>query len=162
MAIGADTQQVLQNSRAKIFALLHKLEFEAAPSMLSTHEQIDLLTIKHYLNFKRAEVWLELQTELEREGVEPTEARGLHCAPGTHAHRSTRRSWCVRRRWRGPACGRCGRRRLTLCLARRTPICWPSAASMPRSASSTHARQHRCRVARVKVCDMHAAHAAAR
>ncbi|XP_071803414.1 cilia- and flagella-associated protein 69-like [Asterias amurensis] len=61
---------VCENMRAKVYALFCKIGFEDHPT-LSTPDQVTLCIIEKYLDFKQGEVWKEITSELEQEGVRP-------------------------------------------------------------------------------------------
>ncbi|XP_022085503.1 cilia- and flagella-associated protein 69-like [Acanthaster planci] len=61
---------VFENMRAKIYALFCKIGFDDHPS-LSTSDQVVVCIIEKYLDFKQGEVWKEVTSELEQEGVRP-------------------------------------------------------------------------------------------
>jgi len=61
---------VSENLRAKIFSMVSKLGFNNVPG-LSTTDYVTLSVIEKYLEFKTLEVWLEIRSELEQEGIHP-------------------------------------------------------------------------------------------
>ena len=64
---------VAENQRAKIFAIFCKIGFHAAVGhpKLTVEDHVTMTVIDHYLDFKMAEVWTEVQGELAAEGVKP-------------------------------------------------------------------------------------------
>ncbi|XP_072523947.1 cilia- and flagella-associated protein 69-like isoform X1 [Salminus brasiliensis] len=61
---------VSENFRSKIYALFLRLGFEDLPG-LTAEDYITLSIVSRYLDFKIGEVWGEISTELELEGVRP-------------------------------------------------------------------------------------------
>ncbi|XP_033127845.1 cilia- and flagella-associated protein 69-like [Anneissia japonica] len=61
---------VFENLRAKIYSLFCKIGFADLPG-LSVNDLVTLSIIEKYLELKSGEVWAEVLTELEQEGVRP-------------------------------------------------------------------------------------------
>lgn len=61
---------VSENMRAKLYALFCKIGFIDLPG-LTTEDHVTLTIIEHYLDFKLGEVWTEVITELQSEGLRP-------------------------------------------------------------------------------------------
>ncbi|KAK2187769.1 hypothetical protein NP493_155g04048 [Ridgeia piscesae] len=61
---------VSENMRAKIYAMFGKIGFVDLPG-LTTEDHVTLTIIEHYLDFKLGEVWTEVVSELEVQGVRP-------------------------------------------------------------------------------------------
>eukprot|EP00795_Rhopilema_esculentum_P014666 gene14666-5755_t len=59
---------VSENIRAKIYSMFCKLGFNNVPG-LHTSDYITLSIVERYLEFKTLEVWLEIRSELEQEGI---------------------------------------------------------------------------------------------
>ncbi|KAI8483595.1 Cilia and flagella associated protein 69 [Branchiostoma belcheri] len=64
---------VSENMRAKLYALFCKIGFNDLPGM-STEDYVTLAVIERYLDFKVGEVWKEIRSELDQEGIQPTTA----------------------------------------------------------------------------------------
>ena len=64
---------VAENQRAKIYAIFCKIGFHTAVgnAKLTVEDHVTMTIIDHYLDFKMAEVWTEVQGELTVEGVKP-------------------------------------------------------------------------------------------
>ncbi|XP_074048951.1 cilia- and flagella-associated protein 69 isoform X2 [Macrotis lagotis] len=65
--------EVSENIRAKIFAVLGKLDFENLPG-LSAEDFVTLCVIHRYLDFKTGEIWNEINEELKVERFRPISA----------------------------------------------------------------------------------------
>ena len=71
----------------------HLVGFEDHPT-LSTPDQVTLCIIEKYLDFKQGEVWKEITSELEQEGVRPVTPDQVRClvisfigrSPGSRGH----------------------------------------------------------------------------
>ncbi|XP_030849365.1 cilia- and flagella-associated protein 69 [Strongylocentrotus purpuratus] len=61
---------ISENMRAKIYALFCKIGSED-PKGLSTEEQVTLVIIRRFLDFKEGEIWVEITSELEQENLRP-------------------------------------------------------------------------------------------
>ncbi|EPQ13894.1 Hypothetical protein D623_10033820 [Myotis brandtii] len=61
---------VAENIRAKIYAVLGKLDFENLPG-LSTEDFVTLCIIHRYLDFKIGEIWNEIYEEMKLENLKP-------------------------------------------------------------------------------------------
>ncbi|XP_022440972.1 cilia- and flagella-associated protein 69 [Delphinapterus leucas] len=61
---------VAENIRAKIYAVLGKLDFENLPG-LSTEDFVTLCIIHRYLDFKIGEIWSEIYEEIKLEKLRP-------------------------------------------------------------------------------------------
>ncbi|KAM5203489.1 metalloreductase STEAP2 isoform 2-T7 [Hipposideros larvatus] len=61
---------VAENIRAKIYAVLGKLDFENLPG-LSTEDFVTLCIIHRYLDFKIGEIWNEIYEEIKLESLRP-------------------------------------------------------------------------------------------
>ncbi|XP_070280313.1 cilia- and flagella-associated protein 69 isoform X2 [Myotis yumanensis] len=61
---------VAENIRAKIYAVLGKLDFENLPG-LSTEDFVTLCIIHRYLDFKIGEIWNEIYEEMKLENLRP-------------------------------------------------------------------------------------------
>uniref|UniRef100_A0A2K6EMU9 Cilia and flagella associated protein 69 n=1 Tax=Propithecus coquereli TaxID=379532 RepID=A0A2K6EMU9_PROCO len=61
---------VAENIRAKIYAVLDKLDFENLPG-LSTEDFVTLCIIHRYLDFKIGEIWNEIYEEIKLEKLRP-------------------------------------------------------------------------------------------
>eukprot|EP00047_Mylnosiga_fluctuans_P008885 m.9221 g.9221 ORF g.9221 m.9221 type:complete len:830 (-) comp2377_c0_seq2:738-3227(-) len=74
-AIGvASVDDVFENSRAKIYSLLNRMGLDSLASTLpSSRDRITLVAVCNYLRLKRGEVWIEIEQELQKEGVQPVE-----------------------------------------------------------------------------------------
>ncbi|XP_066210269.1 cilia- and flagella-associated protein 69 isoform X1 [Saccopteryx leptura] len=64
---------VAENIRAKIYAVLGKLDFENLPG-LSTEDFVTLCVIHRYLDFKVGEIWNEISEEIKLEKLKPVTA----------------------------------------------------------------------------------------
>ncbi|XP_043823288.1 cilia- and flagella-associated protein 69 isoform X2 [Dromiciops gliroides] len=65
--------EVSENIRAKIYAVLGKLDFENLPG-LSAEDFVTLCVIHRYLDFKTGEIWNEINEELKAERFRPISA----------------------------------------------------------------------------------------
>lgn len=74
---GVAIDEVFTNKRAKIFALLCRMDLDAVASGLARAEdRVTLVTVQSYLRLKRGEVWTEIEIMLESEKVQPVETDG--------------------------------------------------------------------------------------
>ncbi|XP_068942292.1 cilia- and flagella-associated protein 69 [Petaurus breviceps papuanus] len=65
--------EVSENIRAKIYAVLGKLDFENLPG-LSAEDFVTLCVIHRYLDFKTGEIWNEINEEIKAERFRPISA----------------------------------------------------------------------------------------
>jgi hypothetical protein len=70
--ISPSIEDVIENMRAKIYALCSRIGFKSLNDKETTEDKITLCIIENYLDFKTGEVWYEIGSELSQEGLRAT------------------------------------------------------------------------------------------